>query len=219
MPMIMTPEQQQWFQVMRSEWLRVMRPLDGYGPGDLFPSLPPIPAELLESCKLLPSRFDILRCLRKGGRVAEIGTQEGIFAESIVEVCQPDELHLFDIDFTPLHHRGSGLSGKANLHLGDSSTLLAAFDDEYFDWIYIDGDHSFEGVQNDTAIARRKVKRGGNLIFNDFTLWSPVECVDYGIPHAACELAANRGWRFVYFALHPLMYCDVALERPLDDVA
>jgi len=93
--------------------------------------------------------------------------------------------------------------------------MLASFPDEHFDWIYVDGDHSYDGVTRDIRVARTKVKQGGLLIFNDFTLWSPVECIDYGVPHAVCELSAQHGFEFVYSALHPHLYNDVALRRPL----
>jgi SAM-dependent methyltransferase len=217
MPMLMTPEQSEWFSRMRGEWLRVMRPFAGYGVGQLFPPLPSLPPERFEGCVLLSHRDEILKRLPKGGTCAEVGTQEGFFAEKIFATVQPRRLHLFDIDDTPLRNRGINLLQQpgVELHLGDSSTMLATFPDDHFDWIYIDGDHSYEGVSRDIRVARAKVKPGGLLIFNDFTLWSPTECIDYGVPHAVCELSANHGFNFVYFALHPHLHNDVALRRPM----
>ncbi|MEN6449358.1 MAG: class I SAM-dependent methyltransferase [Thermoguttaceae bacterium] len=213
--MLMTTEQNEWFQRMRGEWLRVMRPLEGYGPSSLFPRLRILPAENLAECQLLPSREHLFEKLPKGGKVIEVGTQEGLFARFILDHCQPDELHLIDIDLKPLYDVGDkGLLEKAKAHEGDSSAILGTFPDGYFDWVYIDGDHSYEGVQRDAEVARLKVRPGGLLIFHDFTMWSPAECIDYGIPHVVCELSVNFGWKFVYFALDPLMYCAVALRRP-----
>ncbi|MGA0595799.1 class I SAM-dependent methyltransferase [Enterovirga sp. CN4-39] len=215
MPMVMTPEQNDWFSRMRGEWLSVMRPFDGYGPSALFQPLPALPPELLADCKLLPNRYAILPLLPKGGRVAEVGTQEGRFADHISAECRPEELHLFDIDFSPLTRRtDTELARTATLHEGDSANMLSRLPDDYFDWMYIDGDHSYAGVKRDVEVARTKVKPGGTLVFNDFVMWSPVECIDYGVPHAVCELALNHNFRFTHFALHQLMYCDVALRRP-----
>ncbi|MBR0679959.1 class I SAM-dependent methyltransferase [Roseomonas eburnea] len=221
MPMIMTPEQNDWFGRMRADWLRVMRPFAGYGVGQLFPALPTLPANRLEGCVLLPHREEILRRLPKGGVCAEVGTQEGLFAEKILDIVRPARLHLFDIDDAPLRARDTNLLAReeVELHLGDSSTLLGGFPDDHFDWIYIDGDHSYDGASRDARVARTKVKPGGLLIFNDFTLWSPAECMDYGVPHAVCELSVTHDFRFVYFALHPHLYNDVALRRPLPDEA
>lgn len=217
MPMLMTPEQSEWFSRMRGEWLRVMRPFAGYGVGQLFPALPALPPERFEGCVVLTNREQILHRLPKGGICAEVGTQEGHFAERIDAVVRPEKLYLFDIDDAPLRARGIDLLQRPHvtLHLGDSSTMLATFPDDHFDWIYIDGDHSYEGACKDIRVARTKVKPGGLLIFNDFTLWSPTECIDYGVPHAVCELAAAHDFNFVYFALHPHLYNDVALRRPM----
>jgi hypothetical protein len=216
MPMLMTPEQSEWFDRMRQDWLRVMRPFAGYGVGALFPPLPALTQEHVEGCTLLVNRDEMLNRLPKGGIGAEIGTQEGLFAEKMLAVVQPQRLHLFEIDDGPLRARRTDLLSRpgVELHLGDSSTLLASFPDDHFDWIYIDGDHSYEGVCRDIRVARTKVKPGGLLMFNDFTLWSPVECIDYGVPHAVCELAVTHGFRFVHFTLHPHFYNDVALRRP-----
>lgn len=38
--------------------------------------------------------------------------------------------------------------------------------------IYIDADHSYEGVKKDISVACRKVKHDGILIFNDYIYWS-----------------------------------------------
>ncbi len=218
MPMVMTEEQKAWFTRMRGEWLQIMRPFEGYGPSALFQPLPALPAELVENCRMLPNRHAILPLLPKGGRVAEVGTQEGRFADHILQQCQPAELHLFDIDFSPLKTRtDTDLLTAAKLHEGDSATMLGRLPDDYFDWMYIDGDHSYEGVKRDIAVARTKVKPGGMLVFNDFVMWSPVECIDYGVPHAVCELSLNHKFEFTYIALHFLMYCDVALRRPLSE--
>lgn len=216
MPMLMTPEQSEWFDRMRHDWLRVMRPFSGYSVGALFPPLPTLTQEHVEGCTVLANREEMFRRLPKAGVGAEVGTQEGLFAERILELVQPSELHLFDVDDAPLRARRTDLLDRpgVTLHLGDSSTLLAGFPDDHFDWIYIDGDHSYEGVCRDIRVARTKVKPGGLLMFNDFTLWSPVECIDYGVPHAVCELALAHGFRFVHLTLHPHLYNDVALRRP-----
>ena len=217
MPMVMTSDQSEWFRRMRHDWLRVMQPMKGYSISTLFPPVMQVPQAQLQNCKLLPNREEILQLLPRGSVGAELGTQEGLFAKKMLSVVRPARLHLFDIDDQPIRQQSADLLRRPDveLHVGDSSSLLATFSDQYFDWIYIDGDHSYEGVSRDIRVARSKVKPGGLLIFNDFTIWSPVECIDYGVAHAVCELAANSGFEFVYFALHPQFYNDVALRRPL----
>jgi len=215
--MHMTAEQGDWFHRMHTEWFQVMQPfVSGFQIGPVFPPLPRLRPERLRDCLLLPSRQDMLVHLPTRGVCAEIGTQEGRFAESIWTITKPQELHLFDLYDEPLRVRSSGLLEQpgVQLHLGDSSANLATFPDDYFDWIYVDGDHSYDGVMRDIAVAQTRVKPGGLLIFNDFTIWSPAECCDYGVPYAVCEFVEQYDWDFVYFALHPHLYNDVALRRP-----
>jgi len=215
--MHMTDEQSAWFHRFHTEWFSVMRPfVHGFQIGPLFPPLPLPSPQRLEGCVLLTSREEILRRLPKGSIGAEIGTQEGLFAEKMAAIVEPQQLHLFDLYAAPLWARQTSLLARpgVELHLGDSSTMLASFPEHHFDWIYIDGDHSYEGVTRDIHVARTRVKSDGLLIFNDFTLWSPAECCDYGVPYAVCEFAEQHAWNFVYFALHPHCYHDVALRRP-----
>lgn len=53
------------------------------------------------------------------------------------------------------------------LRLGDSSTLMSKLK-EKFDYIYIDGDHTYKGVKKDLWQAPRLLKKGGVIICDDF---------------------------------------------------
>jgi hypothetical protein len=171
-------------------------------------------ARHVQNCVVLPSRYDLLSRLPEDSVCAEVGTAEGFFAAEIVHRCRPAELHLFDREFGPFFEK-SGLvpSNSLIIHEGDSSTELAKLDDEAFDWIYIDGDHSYAGVAKDVEVAKAKVKRDGLLIFNDYTLWSPLELLPYGVPQVVNELCVREGWELLYFCMNALFYCDVAIRR------
>jgi hypothetical protein len=213
--MNLTEDQRRWFHETYAEWHRVMRPYEGHGPAALFRDLPQLPPEALAGAKVVPQRDYILPDMPEG-RVGEIGTQEGLFAEKILEQGRASELHLFDIDFGPLRRRNnSRLLDFAQLHQGDSSVTLGQMPDDHFDWLYIDGDHFYSGVKRDAETAKRKVKPGGYLVFNDYALWSAVEFTAYGVPYAVHELILDHGWTMTHFALNRLFYCDVALRRPL----
>src|SRR5437879_1641185 len=60
---------------------------------------PALRSEHLCNCHLLPNRLSLLDCLPKGGVVAEIGTQRGLFAKEILHRAQPARLEIIDIDF------------------------------------------------------------------------------------------------------------------------
>ena len=213
--MRLSDEQVRWLARVQAEWADVMRP--GAEPlgAHLFGPPTSLPADALMGARLLASRADALAMLPRGGLVAELGTQAGRYAAQILNTNRPDALHLFDLEFDTLRSRNPSVADdpRVGLHLGDSSTNLAAFPDEAFDWIYIDGDHSEAGVKRDADCAARKIKPDGFLVFNDYTVWSPMELTDYGIVPVVNDLVSRGGWEVVYLALHPLMYCDIAIRR------
>jgi predicted O-methyltransferase YrrM len=148
---------------------------------------------------------------------AEVGVLSGDFSQTLLDVCSPLELHLIDLDLHShkIHKRFSDQIryGTIVLHNGESSHVLKKFPNQYFGFIYIDADHSYEGVKKDINVAKQKIRDDGPLVFNDCTYWSPVECTNYGVMHAVNELFLEEEWEVVFFALGPYMYCDVAIRR------
>jgi hypothetical protein len=205
-------------QAAREAWMRALRPYaNSLGVIQLPHPAPMLGEEHLEDCVVLPSREAILRRMKRGSVCAEVGVQTGIFSRSILDICSPSRLHLIDLDHATYSiatkFRTEIESGTVRLHEGDSSSVLAEFPDEYFDFIYVDGDHQYEGVRRDIEAGKSKVKPAGFLVFNDYTYWSPVECMPYGVIQAVNELCLEGGWKMKYFALAHYMYCDVALSR------
>ena len=99
------------------------------------------------------------------------------------------------------------------LHEGDFSTEMSRLPEALFDWIYIDGDHSFEGVSRDIREAKRLIGPDGFLIFNDYTVYSPLELAQYGVMRAVNDLCLDEDFELVMFALGFLGYHDVALRH------
>jgi hypothetical protein len=173
---------------------------------------PEIPQHLLDSCKLLSNRYVLLSHLPKHGRVAEIGTLKGDYAREILQVCDPTELHLIDIDFRSLAKDVSS-NEVVSLHQGFSHKALESFPDDYFDWIYIDGDHTYEGVKRDISVAMKKVKSGGYLVFNDFARIARAGLGTFGVHRAVCEFAAEKNWAFAYFCFNADALYDVVIQK------
>lgn len=171
--------------------------------------------EHLRNCRVISNRSEMLRFLPKRGVVAEVGTQRGVFAKLILASTQPKRLELVDFDFSqfPFDEFDSEIrAGRVVVHQGNSSEVLKTFETEYFDWIYIDADHSYQGVNTDIQAAIPRLKQGGLLVFNDYTPWSPIEVSQYGIVRAVNELSLT-GWEWVFFALHGMGHHDVALRK------
>ncbi|MEG5057143.1 class I SAM-dependent methyltransferase [Microcoleus sp. A2-C5] len=177
----------------------------------------------VKNCRVVNNRFKMLEYLPKNAVVAEVGTQYGQFAEAILSITKPKKLHLLDYNFdlfkTEISQKEKTIlqegiaNGTVELHEGDSSTILSSFPDEYFDWIYIDADHAYEGVCKDIQQGYPKVKPDGMMIFNDYTNWSVCEVMPYGVAKAVNEFCIANNWEIVFLALHGLGYHDIALKK------
>jgi len=133
----------------------------------------------------------IINLISKNARIAEIGVFKGAFSKFLYEILDPTEFVLIDIfegemssgdqdgnnlETTDLSIEYNQLSewakSKDAVHLkkGDSSTILSTYPDHYFDMIYIDGDHSYEGVKKDLEQAIKKVKKNGYIMGHDYEM-------------------------------------------------
>eukprot|EP00966_Prymnesium_polylepis_P160759 3715346-Prymnesium_polylepis.1 len=100
---------------------------------------------------------------------------------------------------------------------GDSAASLKQLEDNAYDLMYIDGDHSYKGACADIEAARSKLKIGGLLALNDYYTFEynfiPKKGVAmvYGVIHATHEFLARYygDWEVVYFALP----ADIGLRR------
>lgn len=174
-----------------------------------------LPQALVADCRVMADRYEMLAHLPKGAVCAEVGTDRGDFAARILETCQPAHLHVLELDVSridPANLEAPIRDGRVTVHEGDSAAGLNAFPDASFDWIYIDGDHSYEGVKRDIAAAVPKVKPGGLLVFNDYCVWSVSSMRQCGVAQAVNELMIEKGWPFVYFAFQTTGYFDVAVR-------
>jgi hypothetical protein len=121
---------------------------------------------------------------------AEIGVWKGEFSEKIL-TANPKKLHLIDPwKFRPdLPGRWFGgyiarsqkdmddiysgvqkkLGSKPNvkIHREAIETFVDNFPDEYFDWVYIDGDHG--QAKRDIVLLTPKVKKGGLVMGDDYS--------------------------------------------------
>ncbi len=61
-----------------------------------------------------------------------------------------------------------GIREKVKEHRGYSHKLVPEFEDEYFDIIYVDGNHEPEYVMEDAVLSFRKLKKGGIMVFDDY---------------------------------------------------
>lgn len=67
----------------------------------------------------------------------------------------------------------SGFKNKIMINRGYSNIEIPKFQDDFFDIIYIDGNHEPEYVLEDAVLSFRKLKIGGIMIFDDYGWGGP----------------------------------------------
>jgi hypothetical protein len=127
----------------------------------------------------------------------EIGVQRGDFSAQILEIVKPRRLHLvdcwqyqndevYDNDSANVSDniqseymqividRFKKQIGESRIiiHHQFSDIVVEEFSDNYFDWIYIDANHSYDAVKKDLQLYYPKVKNGGLICGDDY--------IDYG---------------------------------------
>jgi hypothetical protein len=120
----------------------------------------------------------------KDGIGAEIGVLHGQNACVLVQETSPRKLHLIDrwdaglkagpgrdIQMRCYQNAVEAIEPHASIvqiHKGWSQDVVDEFPDDYFDWVYIDACHQYEGVSGDLQSYYPKVKIGGVLAGHDF---------------------------------------------------
>jgi hypothetical protein len=136
----------------------------------------------------LLDRKSLLKSIPHGGVGAEIGVRDGHFSEVILAVNRPRELWLVDI----WKHQSTEVYGKDKSNVSDaaqerrfqavtekfanrphvkilrewSDAAAVNFPDEYFDWWFLDANHSL--VDKDITAWWPKLKSGGWATGHDF---------------------------------------------------
>ncbi len=178
------------------------------------------------------AREHLLARVPKNSVCAEIGVDEGQFSRQILDSTTPKRLHLIDPykhhehadEYERSRYGGLGSggqtimderhekvrerfareirSGQVQMHRNFSNEISDDFEDSYFDWIYIDGNHLHKFVRQDLKLYYPKVRPGGYITGDDYGIegwWENgvQQAVDEFIsqnPDAALEV---RGSQFI----------------------
>ncbi len=175
-----------------------------------------IPSPKLAAARILGDRNEIVLNMPDEGAVAELGTQTGAFAGHILRTCANVTLYAIDIDYSRFQFEALEpflANGRLQTITGLSWSEIEKFPEEFFSWIYVDASHFIDHVRLDLNAAKTRVKRGGYIVCNDYTVWSPFEAQPYGVLQAVNEFLAKEAFDVSHFALHPFGYHDIALCR------
>lgn len=169
-----------------------------------------IPKRALQQCHLqnailIPNRENLIDILPKQGIAAEFGVANGDFSKKILNINNPRNLHLIDIWNSERY--GENLyqevnskfhteqkEGKVIIHRRESLDALERFPDSFFDWIYIDTDHSYELTREELKLSAPKIKPGGFIAGHDYQQGNWVSQYRYGVMEAVSDFCHESNW-------------------------
>ncbi|MBM85604.1 MAG: hypothetical protein CMM47_06245 [Rhodospirillaceae bacterium] len=164
-------------------------------------------------------RQDLIRWLPHGLAIAEIGVAEGEFSAKILDTCVPERLYLIDAwEHQSVGHlaadpnnpnadeqraRYEGVLARFDKQISDdrvsimrafSHVAAREFADGSLDVIYVDGDHSYDGVSRDLETFAPKLRNGGLIFGHDYT---QLEVMGFGVIEAVNDFVLRTGFKFL----------------------
>lgn len=157
----------------------------------------------------LNDRTTLLHQLPKHGIVAEIGVNEGDFSEEILRICAPKKLILIDIWASKRYHEG--LFEKVQKRFSSQLTngtieiirdfSFAAIENcpgSFFDWVYLDTDHSYFTTKRELELLEPKMKTAGIIAGHDYIVGNWDGGIRYGVMEAVREFCLNHNWEMIF---------------------
>jgi len=178
----------------------------------------------LENLKVLPNRYDLLKHLPKKGVVAELGVDKGDFSRQILINNQPKKLHLIDVwdserynqekrKEVELKFENEIVLQNVVINFGYSTSVVDIFEDSYFDWIYIDTNHSYETTKEELKLYSPKIKKGGIIAGHDYVVGYWNGLVKFGVIEAVNEFCICNDWEFVYLTMENREHRSFAIRK------
>ncbi len=189
-----------------------------------------LPLELnkkhIQHAQLVVNRTEQLHLLPKNSTVVEIGVQFGHYSKKILEIVTPSNRYLVEINkkyCKNLRKKFKKYIQEGIVEIINESSFTAheRFPEKYFDFIYIDGNHSYTAASKDIKNFYKKIKDGGFMVLNDYILYDYIRphLNPYGVMQAVNEFCINNNWEIIYYTLNTNDFKDVILrEIPVDSI-
>lgn len=166
----------------------------------------------ISNLKIITDRETLLQRLPKNAIIAEIGVDKGAFSEKIIQITKPKELNLIDMWGGKRYHNGLKLEienkfsdeigrKQVKIYQGASVEKATEFENNYFDWIYIDTDHSYSTTFQELNAYSKKVKTGGLIGGHDFIIGNWNGGVRFGVIEAVYKFCVENNWEIIYLTM------------------
>lgn len=160
----------------------------------------------------------VAKFIPKQGVGAELGVYCGDFTRVLLDVAEPEKLHLIDPwhllcdDWTRFgvwgpttrealatveqRYADEIAAGRVIVHVADDLELLLTFDDNSLDWAYIDTIHTYDQIAAELAVLETKVKPDGIICGDDWV--NDPNHPSYGVKLAVDDFCENCNHELVY---------------------
>jgi predicted O-methyltransferase YrrM len=143
-------------------------------------------------------------------RVLEVGSFRGHTALMLAQHTE-DTAKIVTVDRYPEHgeaYQGTKWAEKIDRRIGETTPEMFAGDvSGSYDLIFVDADHSYEGVKRDTELVLRLVAPNGYLVWHDYANWGYFDKKN-GVPEYLKELASRE------LQIAHINGCDLAVYSP-----
>ena len=177
----------------------------------------------IANLKPLLNRNALLQALPANAVVAEVGVAEGGFSQRILKFSSPSKLYLIDAwdaaRYSGLHKtvttklKSEIENGQVEIRRGLSTTVLPTFDDNFFDWVFLDTDHTYETTRDELNICQHKVKVGGLICGHDYITGDWKMRNRYGVVEAVNEFCVTQGWEMVFVTHETHRHLSYAIRK------
>lgn len=197
--------------------------------GNFYPEKAKLETKHVRNCKLVSDKFDILQNMPKNSVCAEVGVAHGKFTEQILSIMSPKKIHLVDLwgkrNYSERHYNGSAFhtvstkfkkeieSKEVEINRGFSHDELIKFNDDYFDWVYIDTDHSYSTTVKELEAVRTKMKSNGIISGHDYVQGEWNSGIRYGVVEAVNEFCLKYNFEFIYLSMETHMHHSFAIRK------
>ena len=182
----------------------------------LEPDLNTLAEQGLDSLTIYDSREELVcSCLRDDMVIAEIGVFEGEFSEFLLSAARLREFYVVDLfdgvvgsgDKNGNHYKeiempdvyaqllGKYRSSEAiTVYKGSSQDFFRHIPDDTLDFVYIDGDHTYEGCRADLENAYAKVKKDGFILGHDYSFnpFKTESTYEFGVKKAVDQFCESH---------------------------
>lgn len=178
----------------------------------------------VKNAKLLKNRKELLKLLPKYGVVAELGVNKGDFSDLILNITKPKTFHLIDFWGSARYNQNirKGVENRfakqiedesMKINLGLSTDVVTEFEDNYFDWIYIDTAHTYNVTIAELEMYQTKIKPNGIISGHDYILGNWSGMVRYGVIESVHEFCFKNDWEIIYITAEQTDNPSFAIRR------